>query len=388
MSGLSTDNNWGNHKISHSGFSNNRKLLVQPGQNYVLEHCQAIENNVANGLDFLLGHFEVPAWPRTISTKLTEGRQIPVYNKEEALARFKQANLLDCRINAYPAYTGFRRINRQPPNFIFIDIDKSTFNTQRAFDLAISKTLKNFGEKLDGARPTILDTGNGCHFYQPVKSLILEQEEIFTRLHDEPSRTFLKFAAQLLSNNKSDPMHNPTFKSCMIRIPRSINSKCDKQVNIIQKWDGHHKPAINYLLRDFRRYLIQLNVNDRLAEPKRQRRHFRIDVIGSATNRDDKKTIISWIESLLQTPLTDNRKYCIWRILSPYLLNVKRLSNEEVYSIMKGWLDKCNELERLNFNAKAKIKEGLKGASKGYYPISMEKLKEEDKSLHDIIIRK
>src|ERR1051325_5145006 len=119
MSALSTYNNEGNHKIPYPAFNNNRKLLVQPGQNYVLEHCQTIENNLADGLNFLLSHFEVPLWPRTISTKLTEGRQISVYNKEEALARFKQANLLDCRINAYPAYTGFRRINRQPPNFIF-----------------------------------------------------------------------------------------------------------------------------------------------------------------------------------------------------------------------------------------------------------------------------
>ena len=53
---------------------------------------------------------------------------------------------------------------------------------------------------------------------------------------------------------------------------------------------------------------------------------------------------------------------------------------------MKDWLDKCNELERLNFNAKLKIREGLKGASKGYYPISLEKLKEENKELYDIII--
>jgi hypothetical protein len=38
----------------------------------------------------------------------------------------------------------------------------------------------------------------------------------------------------------------------------------------------------------------------------------------------------------------------------------------------------------LNFNAKIKIKEGLKGASKGYLPISLEKLKEENKELYDI----
>jgi hypothetical protein len=39
----------------------------------------------------------------------------------------------------------------------------------------------------------------------------------------------------------------------------------------------------------------------------------------------------------------------------------------------------------LDFNAKIKIKEGLKGASKGYFPISLEKLKEENKALYDVV---
>jgi hypothetical protein len=37
-------------------------------------------------------------------------------------------------------------------------------------------------------------------------------------------------------------------------------------------------------------------------------------------------TIIPWIEKLLQTPIQDYRKFSGWRILSPYLMNVKRLS--------------------------------------------------------------
>jgi hypothetical protein len=52
---------------------------------------------------------------------------------------------------------------------------------------------------------------------------------------------------------------------------------------------------------------------------------------------------------------------------------------------MKDWLDKCNVLERLNFNAKIKIKEGLTGASKGYFPISIEKLNEENNPLYCIV---
>ena len=50
---------------------------------------------------------------------------------------------------------------------------------------------------------------------------------------------------------------------------------------------------------------------------------------------------------------------------------------------MKEWLDKCDKLEKLNFNSKIKIKDGLKGASKGYFPISMEKLKEENRQIYD-----
>jgi hypothetical protein len=42
----------------------------------------------------------------------------------------------------------------------------------------------------------------------------------------------------------------------------------------------------------------------------------------------------------------------------------------------------------LNFNPKIKIKEGLKGASKGYFPISIQKLKEENKQLYDIVLNR
>jgi hypothetical protein len=340
---------------------------------------------IEEGLDFILTHFEVPRWPRRISTKLTKGRQILAHNKQEAFARFRQANYGDCRINAYPAVCSeYKGPNRQAPNFIFVDTDRSNFKTENAYCTAVSKTIKNFKDKLPNVQSTVLDTGNGCHFYQPIFApFVLESIAELTKLHPEPSKAFLKFAEQFLSNGKADHSHNPTFKSCMLRIPGSINSKCDEQVNIIQKWNGH-SPAINYLLRDFRRYLIQQKINGKLEELKIQRRHF--------TGRSNAATIhygnshtISWIESLLQTPLSDHRKYCTWRILSPYLLNVKKLSKEEAYSIMIDWLDKCDKIQRLNFNTKAKIKEGLKSASKGYYPIGVEKLKEENKALYDIV---
>jgi len=52
----------------------------------------------------------------------------------------------------------------------------------------------------------------------------------------------------------------------MLRLPGSYNSKCvlrnigildsSTEVKIIQRWNGY-RPEINYLLRDFRRYLTQ-----------------------------------------------------------------------------------------------------------------------------------
>jgi hypothetical protein len=60
---------------------------------------EAAAMTIEQGLDFVLSHFEEPIWPRTIFTP--KEKQVLVYDKEEALARFKQVKLLDCRINAY-----------------------------------------------------------------------------------------------------------------------------------------------------------------------------------------------------------------------------------------------------------------------------------------------
>jgi hypothetical protein len=52
--------------------------------------------------------------------------------------------------------------------------------------------------------------------------------------------------------------------------------------------------------------------------------------------RTNRVTKIKWIQKgILETPLPDHRKYIIWRILSPYPLNVKKIPKEESYSIMK-----------------------------------------------------
>jgi Primase X len=354
--------------------------------NQINNSIDATINNIIldGGLDFIIDHFEEPIWPRTVSTYTTRGRQVLVYSKAEAIAIFKQANLLDCRINAYPCYTGVGGINRQAPNFIFIDLDLSHFNSMKALDRALRNVLKNIKEKFNGAQATVIWSGNGYHIYLPIQSSILELESVFAEF-EEPSKKFLRFSEKMLSNDKADPCHsnNLSFKNCMLRIPGSHNSECIKrnnncsdstaEVKIIQKWDGN-RPAINWLLRDFRRYLIQEKIDNSVIQRKRTR---------SSPNRKTTPTKRLWIEILLDTPIEDYRKEAIRRILAPYLVNIRKLTYDDAFNAIKNWLDSCDKVRPLDFNANIKIKDALRAASRvGYFPIRFSDLKLENGELY------
>lgn len=208
---------------------------------------------IRENLDFILRHFSSNGFPRTISTKTTEGRQILVNNKEEALARFAQANYLDCRINAYSGGD-----IKGDPNFIFIDIDSTT-------DHKVIEKILNSNSKFKriGGHPTVLFTGNGFHIYQPISSgICLDDFSELANYCQEPSRQFLRFAENYLSNGKSDPNHNPSFASCLVRIPGSINSKNGKEVQVLQEWDGK-RPHIALMLGSFMTWLLKNEIVER-----------------------------------------------------------------------------------------------------------------------------
>src|ERR1051325_5754014 len=347
---------------------------------------------VQDGLDFILNHFQEPVFPRKCMTKRL-GYQIEVFNKEEILEYFKESNYKDCRINAYPSFTEYHGINRTPISFLMVDLDSKDFPNQASsnkqgksvLDKILDKTLQNITESI-GGNPTVLRTGNGYHIYQPVSGLILEEYETFyefTKYFDKDlTSMFIQFAEEYFTDYAADRLHNPTVKSCLVRIPGSLNSKCvmkgeDAEVKIIKKWDNT-RASIQPLLIPFKTWLIQKRIDEDLKNAKFQM---------TVSKNQERINTIKWIEKgILDQPLADHRKYIIWRILSPYLLNVKKLPKEEAYSVMKDWLDKCDKIERLSFNPKTKIRDGLKGASKGYLPISMEKLKEENRQLYDIVM--
>ena len=138
---------------------------------------------IEEGLDFILSHLQEPHFPRRISTYLTEKNppwQISVDNRDEALARFKQSNLRNCRISAYkyPVPT-VRGINAQTPNFVMPDLDRKDFKTNKALEQCLHDTLENFKVKLHGASPTVLWSGGGYHLPQPLNAdVVLETESL------------------------------------------------------------------------------------------------------------------------------------------------------------------------------------------------------------------
>ena len=208
-----------------------------------------IHHKVEERLDFILNHLQEPLFPRKVMTK-DIGYQLEVFDKEETLRCYQSSDYNDCRINAYPPYTEYHGINRTPISFLMFDLDLKDFGEKVKLEKALKKTLKKI--KDFGGNPTVLWTGNGYHIYQPVAGFFLEESEIFygfTKYLDKDLTTlFIQFAEEYFTNYAADRLHNPTVKSCLLRIPGSLNSKCmhnedHRQITIIQKWDSKRPPS-------------------------------------------------------------------------------------------------------------------------------------------------
>jgi hypothetical protein len=305
-------------------------------------HQELREQEVSKGLEFILNHFSQPLWPRMVSTAATGGRQHEVDNEERAMLYFRGALWEDCRISAY----GLAQTN---PDLIFIELDRSSFSSLRAFKLALTTTLKNIKERI-GGHPTVIWSGRGYHIIQPISCPIpLEVIKEFEELDsNNTSSKFLQFAERYLSNNKSDSGHHPAIKSCMLRVPGSVNSKCknegglDPEVRIIQKWDGH-RPDYRLLIGSFYADLVGKKQQHPCQNSDKGSKY--LEPFGS-----NRTTMIAWIEEkLLNTPIDDYRKRVRDLILVPYLVLRKGITDkDQVCDIVMEWADKCAELRRLD----------------------------------------
>lgn len=339
-----------------------------------------------DSIRYILSHFSGQEFlfPRSIMTSKTKG-QVFVDSKDQMIKLFEESNYVDCRINGYPCHYKKDSWNLYP-SFIFIDLDLSTCSTCkypiRKLDYILKQTLKNIKEEING-HPTILWTGGGYHIYQPIKIVTKENgklplenfkefEDFKSIIRSDLTTEFIRYAGKYLTSEKDDPKHNPSIYSCLIRIPGTTNSKYGNKVNIIQKWDGVEAMA-NPMLLPFLDHLIQLKIE---LEELRKR--------NTTTTPKTNNTNISWIEKLLETPIPDHRYYCLWHILIPYLVNIKRMHKEEVTSVLTEWLEKCDKLYKVRWKYPQKIKEQLR-YDKGFPPISLENLKIENFELYKLL---
>jgi hypothetical protein len=192
------------------------------------------DNRMRESLDFILSHLQEPIFPRKIMTK-DLGYQVEIFNKQEALVYFKSSRYEDSRINAYPSFTNYHGINITPISFPMVDLDLKDFGgdskkkERKLLERALSKTLQNIKEGI-GGNPTVLWTGNGYHIYQPISEFLLEEYETFYEftkyLAKDLTSLFIQFSEEYFTDNAADRLHNPTVKSCLLRVPGSINSKC------------------------------------------------------------------------------------------------------------------------------------------------------------------
>jgi Primase X len=348
------------------------------------------------GLDLILSHFHEPLWPRTISTKSTEGRQIIVYSKEEALTYFKAASHLDSKISAYYYRTpnivySFLEIKKNviTPSLIMIDLDRCNFfESDKALESALLKILKRIKQLLLGLKPTVIWSGNGYHIYIPIDAVVLEDIKEFSNI-ECVSTKFLRFAEWRLSGGLSDSAHNHTvsINNCMLRIPGSYNSKehaIDPPVRIIKEWNNDYRPNINLLVGSFCAYLKDQKIKEKKISEMRAVAALKYLRGGGATRSSTDS--IPWIEILLENAINEGRKMCIWHILAPYLINVKNLSYSQSCDIIRDWLDRCSKLKRLNFNTRQKIREGLDRVG-NYGPARLESLRLEHPGLYEELLR-
>jgi hypothetical protein len=319
------------------------------------------KQKVVEGLNTILSLFTVVKqqriFPRNIMTNTTRG-QVTVNSAEEMMKRFDEADYQDCRINAHPAflnnaeekdYENGVNLNLFAPNILFIDLDEKDFSSKQELYKIVEKILKHIYNTLHDSKPLLLWSGRGYHIIIPVQQTeALEHFEDFEGLTKRPSEELLKFAKDYLSFHKADKNNTPAFKSCLLRVPYTYNSKCfdegkDPEVKIIQGFD-RSKPLtkIDDLLIEFLTFLADKKLKIEVEKEKRNKNRNRFTI-----KKEESSNKIPYVEKLLKIGIEDYRKNAISLIIVPYFVNVLRLSDEESYDRTREWIIKCHAIKPL-----------------------------------------
>jgi len=318
------------------------------------------------GLNFLLRHLTKPIFPRRISCKTTEGRQVLVDSYQQMLAYFEASSWLDCRISAFNSI----EVESDIPSLIFIDVDHEEVvgvSPEHSRNRILVNIVNRIISKLNIA-PTILWTGNGYHVYVPLEPKPYRPylKQLTTGDMTLSADDFLRWSERYLANFRSDSAHNPSMKSALLRVPYSYNSKAleqgkDPEVKLLQRWN-------------LRRARPELLLGDFLIHLRAKQTDY-----GSADNRNyqGRPSNINWIDKLLQYPISDGRNILVWTVLAPYFVNIKKVDDEAAKQAILRYFDNCNSLTPVKRATRDKVRSHLYYArSKGSLPYRLETLKE------------
>jgi hypothetical protein len=367
-----------------------------------------------DGLDFVMGLFDVPRFPRTVSTGATAGAQYTVNSRDEAMTYFQASLYEDCRMNAYLNYDAMTKFRGMSPGFkpvvpnhILIDLDFEPFHSAGDVKKALDDTLRNIKACFTGIaseHPIIIATGNGYHIHVslPGWKIPLEEMPEFERFKDkELANKFLRFAERRLTNNKADHCHNPSIRSCMFRVPGTINTKAkaagrDPLVRVVEGMDyvieriaeerngmsfhsaemSASKPTTKFF-NDFYAYLVHEQINNEIANSSKRLRSL---ISSYSPPIGEHITEIWWIDKLLSVGVEDGRKDLLYWVLTPYLITIRKMDYDKSESILEEWLEKCDNVRRLEpgrFYFRYRIRYCLQSAERNErLPIKLETFRE------------
>jgi len=112
-----------------------------------------------------------------------------------------------------------------------------------------------------------------------------------------------------------------------------------------------------------------------------------VSVGGQALSTGRKPRRYEWVEKIIEKGSPDGRKRFILYVLSAYLVNVKRLSEEEALHVVQEFLENsCRNYSNCGKVYESFIRGDLRRVrSKGLKPVSLEKLREKDPELCSIV---
>ncbi len=274
---------------------------------------------------------------------MTQNKQIEVNSSKEAITYFKKSRFIDCRVSGFSR----QEIEEEKPNLIFVDLD----------DMSALEEVRALFYKTIGGIPTILQTGKGLAVIQPIQMISMKNVTYMGKAVDDPAKKFLHFVERYLTNHKCDSGNHPSLKSCLIRIPGSINSKNMSTVSILQEWDGHR---VDVKTIPFKKHLDQLERTQNTMRPRY--------ALGE----------IPYIENILHSRLVEGRKRVFALILCPYLINVKKLAFAEAEDVLTKYFDGYVPTSMIRY----KLREVFK---KGILPYGLKNMQENDAELFKLV---